>query len=419
METSCSGNKNGCDERIALGASLFLHALLFLVLSSSSEFAPLTGPQTRIDFFWLAATPAAPIVPAQPSPPPAAPPSRELRRSPVPASAKAHPPSRPFPAPGAKVPPPSDHSQGRARDGIPAAIDPAATGIPPALKRELPGPLSSAMSRPREAKPSAAPTHAPTMLPPPTVAGASAADKTQPPHPGKAVAAAAKEAAAEPGPHTATPAGKSAIQQAKSSENPVQSGEEPTQQLARAERAPAAAGKPDREPPLSGAPAVPQQRGMVAASLSGDLKLVSSGDSVKISVLFREFPRSRRSRPPGRSEARRLQNITPVCADGPGRTSETVIEKAHEGVYVFSAEPRGQTTAQASFTLKIYDSGSGKKVAELGRRSISQKSVVARVLMPEAILWDDDSAFTGSLQDSESTTKFNSQSGLYWKEYDD
>ena len=38
--------------------------------------------------------------------------------------------------------------------------------------------------------------------------------------------------------------------------------------------------------------------------------------------------------------------------------------------------------------------------------------------MPEAILWDDDASFTGSLEDSESTTKFNAQTGLYWKEYD-
>lgn len=58
-------------------------------------------------------------------------------------------------------------------------------------------------------------------------------------------------------------------------------------------------------------------------------------------------------------------------------------------------------------------------MAVLGKRTISRRSVLAKVLMPEAILWDDDAAFTGSLEDAGSTTKFNSNTGLYWKEYDD
>jgi hypothetical protein len=37
--------------------------------------------------------------------------------------------------------------------------------------------------------------------------------------------------------------------------------------------------------------------------------------------------------------------------------------------------------------------------------------------MPDAILWEDESAFTGSMQDSAGVTKFNSETGLIWKEY--
>jgi len=39
--------------------------------------------------------------------------------------------------------------------------------------------------------------------------------------------------------------------------------------------------------------------------------------------------------------------------------------------------------------------------------------------MPDAILWDDESAFSGSMEDSNSVTKFNSETGLVWKEYND
>jgi len=36
--------------------------------------------------------------------------------------------------------------------------------------------------------------------------------------------------------------------------------------------------------------------------------------------------------------------------------------------------------------------------------------------MPEAIFWDDDSYFTGTIEGAESITKFNGSTGLYWTE---
>ena len=421
MQTSLSGDKNGYDERMALGASLFLHALLFMVLSSNADFTPLLGRETRIDLLWLAAAPAAPAALAKSSPGRLAPLSRVLPRRPLAATPKAPPPSGVLLTPGAKASLPVDGARQGSRGGIPGAIEPFATGTPPASGREKPGAHSAAVTQEREAASEAAPPAAPppvptTALPHPPAVHPAADPAASPP--GKTVPAAAKVAANEPGPQTAR-LPVDAAPRPTSGGNPAREKEEPPQHVARPDRLSPAAGTPDKEPQQPSPAPQPEMRGLVVASLQGDLKLISSGDSVKISVLFRELPRSRRNRTPSRSEARRLQNITPVCAEGPGRTSEAVIEKSGEGVYVFSAEPRGAATAQASFTLRIYDSGTGKKVAELGRRSISQKSVVAKVLMPEALLWDDDSAFTGSLQDSESTTKFNSQSGLYWKEYDD
>lgn len=181
----------------------------------------------------------------------------------------------------------------------------------------------------------------------------------------------------------------------------------------------AATRQPERqERELPRIQAATPQRGIAVSSLNGDLKLVSTGDSVKVSVDFRALPSARRNSPAGRSEARQLQGLAPICAKGPEGTNEAVIEKAQEGVYVFSAESLDATPAQARFTLKIYELRARKKVAELGRRSITQKSVLAKVLMPEAVLWDDESAFTGSIQDGESTTKFNAQTGVYWKEYE-
>ena len=154
------------------------------------------------------------------------------------------------------------------------------------------------------------------------------------------------------------------------------------------------------------------------ASLRGDLKMVMVGESdIKLQVTFREFPKSRRHRMPTRSEARREQRIVPVFARTRQNTREAVIETAREGIYIFTAESEQGETAKGTFTFKIFETGAREKVTEIGTRTIAGRRVLTKVLMPEGILWDDDSAFTGSLEDSESLTKFNARTGLYWKEY--
>lgn len=164
----------------------------------------------------------------------------------------------------------------------------------------------------------------------------------------------------------------------------------------------------------------PQARGLVIASPRGDLKLVITGDTgIKLSVRFREYPKSRRNRVPSRSELRREQTVTPIVADTGEDRREAVIETAREGIYVFSAEPERGKGVKASFTLKIFESGTKERIAPLGARTVSGSTVLLKILMPEGILWDDEDAFTGNLEDSESETKFNAATGLYWKEFHD
>lgn len=174
--------------------------------------------------------------------------------------------------------------------------------------------------------------------------------------------------------------------------------------------------KPDSQPKSSGK--APEPRGIVVSSLRGDLKMVITGQSgIKLQVSFREYPKSRRNRMPTKAEARREQRIVPVFARTRQESREAVIETAWEGIYQFSAESEPGETVQASFTLKIFETGAGEKVIDLGTRTVSGRVLLAKILMREGILWDDPSAFTGSLEDSDSITKFNAHTGLYWKEY--
>ena len=168
--------------------------------------------------------------------------------------------------------------------------------------------------------------------------------------------------------------------------------------------------KPSKEPQ--------ETRGLIMAAKRGDLKLVIKGDNgIKLSIKFRAYPKSRRNKVLTRSEARRVETIVPILTQTRESTREAVVEIAREGVYLFSVESKEEKGARASFTLKVFESGSREKIAELGSRTISGKTILEKILMPDAIRWDEESAFTGSLEDSESVTKFNVGTGLYWKEF--
>jgi hypothetical protein len=161
-------------------------------------------------------------------------------------------------------------------------------------------------------------------------------------------------------------------------------------------------------------------KGILLSSLQGDLKLVLAGDqALRLTVWFREFAKSHRSRTQSKAEARNLKRVQPIIAKSGQQTREAVIGTAREGIYIFTVESEHAAPAQGNFTLKLYESAAREKLIRIGTRTVSSRTIIARVLMPEGILWEDDSAFSGSMEDSDSTTKFNTQTGLYWKEYND
>ncbi|RII27793.1 MAG: hypothetical protein CXR31_06085 [Geobacter sp.] len=176
----------------------------------------------------------------------------------------------------------------------------------------------------------------------------------------------------------------------------------------------AATGPVEKKPPIP----KPEIKGIVIPAVNGDLKLVITSKSpVKIAATFRAFPKSRRNRPQTLNEARQEKNITPLIVTPGNDTQEAVIESAHEGIYTFFAEPGDATTPKPGFTLKIFESSVRARTRPIGNKTVSGKTVVTRVLMPDGILWEDESSFTGSIEDSNSITKFNAETGLIWKEF--
>lgn len=158
----------------------------------------------------------------------------------------------------------------------------------------------------------------------------------------------------------------------------------------------------------------PEFKGLALPPVNGDIKLIMTSEKdLLVKVLFVSYPKMRHDKPISKKEAKEQQKLTPVVVRTAKNTLEAVIERSREGIYIFLVEQKGSEPVQSKFLLKLFET----KTKSVTSREISGQTEVVRLIMPEGILWEDDSAFSGNIEDSDSITKFNSESGLVWKEY--
>jgi hypothetical protein len=167
---------------------------------------------------------------------------------------------------------------------------------------------------------------------------------------------------------------------------------------------------------------IPETKGIFFPPVSGDLKLEISGKDMqvqqfKVIVLFREYPKARRGTPMTRTEYKRARTLTPKLVRSGEKSCQAVIEFAGEGIYEFMVDSASEQPKTATFTLKLYEKSSRERTRALGSRQITGNESVVKIIMPEGILWGDDDAFSGSFENSDSITKFNTDTGLLWREY--
>jgi hypothetical protein len=189
-----------------------------------------------------------------------------------------------------------------------------------------------------------------------------------------------------------------------------------------AEPAPAAKTPPAAKAEGEPRPKAAEGKGIFLPPVSGDLKLEIVGKDdllqrIKVVVLFHELPKTRRNRPMSKAESRRFKTLSPKLVRTGDTARQAVIEVAAEGIYEFRVETGSEQPVEASFAVKLYDNSSRARTRPVGNRRVVRSESIVKVLMPEGFLWDDNSAFTGSIEDSESITKFISDTGLVWKEY--
>ncbi len=93
------------------------------------------------------------------------------------------------------------------------------------------------------------------------------------------------------------------------------------------------------------------------------------------------------------------------------------LVKAEKGVYVFELKNGGKDVHKLQIRVLLYEKTDRKRIREYKNINLDPgESEAIKFLIPEAIFWDDDDYFSGSIEDSKSITKFNHDAGIAWKE---
>jgi hypothetical protein len=92
------------------------------------------------------------------------------------------------------------------------------------------------------------------------------------------------------------------------------------------------------------------------------------------------------------------------------------VARAGAGVYTFIVEEGGGESYEGRLLFRLYGGRVGERVKEYKFELSPGKVLKFRFVMREAVFWDDDDWFTGTVEGPDTITKFNDVTGLVWKE---
>jgi len=106
--------------------------------------------------------------------------------------------------------------------------------------------------------------------------------------------------------------------------------------------------------------------------------------------------------------------------DEPGGKKVFSVANAEKGIYTFVMRHNGDSSRKTSLVIRLLEGKKGARDRKFEAVTLDPHGEFSlKFLMPEGIFWDDESYFTGSIESSDSITKFNDVSGIVWKENKD
>ena len=107
-------------------------------------------------------------------------------------------------------------------------------------------------------------------------------------------------------------------------------------------------------------------------------------------------------------------------SDAEGKMMIFSVAKAEKGIYTLVMHTAGDSAGKVSVMIRLLEGKKGARNRKFESIGIGpESSFRVKFMLPECIFWDDESYFTGSIESSESLTKFNDATGIVWKEEKD
>lgn len=96
------------------------------------------------------------------------------------------------------------------------------------------------------------------------------------------------------------------------------------------------------------------------------------------------------------------------------------ISKAEKGIYIFMMKNNGAKGYETELLFHIFEGKSGERKKVYKTVELPPNTTLKyKFIIPEAVFWDDEGYFTGTIESSKTLTKFNEKSGLIWSEEKD
>jgi hypothetical protein len=92
------------------------------------------------------------------------------------------------------------------------------------------------------------------------------------------------------------------------------------------------------------------------------------------------------------------------------------VDLAEAGIYTFIVENEGRKAYEVELLFRLYERKEGERIKEYGIELSPYRVLKFKFILPEAVFWDDEDFFTGTVEGPDSVTKFNEETGLIWKE---
>lgn len=109
--------------------------------------------------------------------------------------------------------------------------------------------------------------------------------------------------------------------------------------------------------------------------------------------------------------------LPPLLPLGVKRVS---VEKAEKGIYSFIVRNKGEESYEFDVVFRLFEGKPGERIKVFKAIELFPNAIIKfKFILPEAIFWDDEHYFTGTIESSNTLTKFSEKTGLIWKEEKD